>query len=629
MNRDLPQIFGLAIQHHQAGRLGDAETLYRQILATHPNHADTLHLLGLLNYQAGRAAAAIDLIERAIAINSKSDAYFSNLGLALAACGKTDQAIAAYQQAIALRPDSAVTHVNLAIVLHERGDLEAAKGACHKAVSLRPDHVDGHFLLGRILKDQGLFDESIASYQRAIALRPNHATAHYNLANAFSAANRPEEAVAAYQRAVAQEPQNVAAICNLGAALTELDQYDNAIAICRTALSLKPDYVEALCNLGNALQLSDKLDEAIECYRRAVEVQPSFADAHANLGSALQQAARFKEAIESFRNAIALKPDHHAAHWNLGLVLLIQGDFESGWPEFAWGWPPSMRRASKIISGPKWDGSSLSGQRILIHNQWGMGDAIQMARYLPQIAERGGKTIVWCQRELHPVLRDIAPAAQWLGLQDPIPDYDMQCEMINLPAVLHTTLTNIPADKSYLHANPDAIVQWKTRIPNTSRLKVGFSWLNKPHPPGRCPPVSAWAPLAEIGNVWWCSLQKSVADIRSRGPRGRSVVELPLDRPTGLPMTDWTSDLRDFADTAALIENLDLVITVDTAVAHLSAAMGKPTWLLLKYVPDWRWLMDRTDSPWYPTMRLFRQPSAGDWKTPVGQIVEAIEKLKQ
>ena len=618
------QAFQLALQRHQQAKFAEAEQLYRQLLAAAPNHPDVLHLLGLLKYQSGAAAEAVELIRRAIAINPNADAYYSNLGLALVALGRADEAIAAYQKALVLKPQSVVTLVNLAIALHDKGDLESAKSACLQGLAARPDHADAHFQLGRILKDQGSLESAIASYRHAAELRPNHAMTHYNLGNALQAARLFDEAANEYQCVIALEPRNIAAHCNLGAALCEQGMYDLSASACRRALELKPDHVEALCNLGNALQLKDDLDEALACYQRAVALQPNYADAHANLASVLQQMSRLPEAVASLHRAITLKPDHHVAHWNLALALLIQGDFERGWPEFEWGWPPSLRRARRLITGPKWDGGKLNGQRILIHNQWGMGDAIQMARFLARISDLGGKIILFCQKQLRPVVQAAGPIEQWVDLGEALPPYDVQLEMTSLAAIFNANLQTIPRDIPYLHAAPDAAAKWRPRVPSDGRKKIGFVWLNKPNPAGRCPPVTEWSPLREVKNVWWCSLQKPVANIPARAPRTGQPTEVPLEVPPGLALTDWTAELRDFADTAALIDNLDLVICVDTAVAHLAGAMGKPVWLLLKHVCDWRWLLDRPDSPWYPTMRLFRQPARGDWATPIAEMAREL-----
>jgi TPR repeat/Glycosyltransferase family 9 (heptosyltransferase) len=371
--------------------------------------------------------------------------------------------------------------------------------------------------------------------------------------------------------------------------------------------------------------LMDDLEPAVASYERAIALQPDYPDAHANLAGVLHQMSRFPEAVTALHRAIQLKPDHHVAHWNLALALLIQGDFERGWPEFEWGWPSAVLRARRLVIGPKWDGSPLHGRRILIHNQWAMGDAIQMARFLPRLNDLGGKIVLFCQRPLRPVLEQTATIDQWVDLGESLPPYDVQLEMSVLAAIFKPGLQSIPRDIPYLRADPNAAAKWRQRVPTDGRKKIGFVWLNKPKPTGRCPPVTAWSPLLEIKNVWWCSLQKPVANVPARGPRTGQPAEVPLEVPPGMELTDWTAELRDFADTAALIDHLDLVICVDTAVAHLAGAMGKPVWVLLKHVSDWRWLMDRPDSPWYPTMRLFRQPTRGDWQTPIKQMVDELK----
>jgi hypothetical protein len=312
-------------------------------------------------------------------------------------------------------------------------------------------------------------------------------------------------------------------------------------------------------------------------------------------------------------------------HWNLALMLLTHGDFERGWREYEWRWRVRELNMEFKAAGPQWDGSDLAGRQILLFAEQGLGDAIQFVRYIPQVSQRGGKIALAVQGELIRLLRgtggdrnEISRSVEtWVAFGEETPGYDVYCPLLTLPKVFGTTLSNIPADTPYLFADEAMAAQWKSRMPSDDRLKVGLVWAGRPkHINDRNRSIAAGklAPLARAENVWFCSLQK--------GPIAR-----PEDRPP-FELADWTSELNDFADTAALIANLDLVICADTAVAHLAGAMGKRVWVLIPYLPDWRWMLDRTDSPWYPTMRLFRQPRPGDWETVMQQVATELNSLK-
>ncbi|MGD0390512.1 MAG: tetratricopeptide repeat-containing glycosyltransferase family protein [Tepidisphaeraceae bacterium] len=475
----IQQAIDLALQHHQAGRLQEAEPLYRQVLAQQPNHADALNLLGMLAGQTGRLDAALNLIRRAIAICSTNVAYYNNLGNALIDAGQLDEAIATYRQAIAFSPQYAQTHYNLGVALERKGQL----------------------------------DEAVAAYRQAIRL--------------------------------------------------------------------KPDFVEAHNNLGNALIEIGQLDEAIAACRRAIALSPNFAE----------------------------------AHFNLSVALLARGDFQEGWEEYEWRWKCKDHPPLRNFAQPQWDGHSLEGRTLLLHAEQGFGDALQFIRYLPLAAQRGGKIIIECQAELQRLFQTIAGRCQVMVRGQPLPAFDLHCPLLSLPRVFATNLDNIPNIVPYLHADAEDAGRWQHRLAEHAPLvKVGLGWAGSPgnkNNRNRSINLASLAPLGQIPGVRFFSLQKGEAAAEAKTP------------PPGMELVDWTQELKDFADTAALIANLDLVIAVDTAVAHLAGAMGKPVWTLLPFVP-WRWLLGREDSPWYPSMRLFRQPRMGDWDSVVMRVVEEL-----
>lgn len=398
-----------------------------------------------------------------------------------------------------------------------------------------------------------------------------------------------------------------------GAALQKNHQMAEAFAAYQQALAIHPHFAEAACQIGAFLLERDEPEAAIEYLHRAIADRADFAKALNNLGGALFNVARFDESVANLHQALLVRPDYPQAQWNLAMALLIGGDFERGWKAFRSGWAYQARQAPTQIPGPEWDGSELAGKRILIHNLWGLGDAMQMVRFLPRVAERGGQIICFFHESLHRLLRQFTEVSQWIGLDEKLPAYDVQCPLMCLPAILGASAETIGMPSPYLRADEADIARWRERMPSDGRLKVGLVWGNKPNPVNRCPRPEELSALAKLENVWFCSLQKPVGETK-RQP----------EIPAGLTLTDWTSELNDLADTAGLIANLDLIVAVDTAVAHLAGAMGKRVWMMIQHVPDWRWLMNRPDTAWYPTMRLFRQRSRGDWGEPIGQIVRDL-----
>jgi Flp pilus assembly protein TadD len=477
----LEQQFESGRSHHQAGRLAEAEKIYRQVLARQPNHADALNLLGVLAVQVGQSQLAVELIRRATAICSTNAFYHGNLGNALTELGQLDQAIASYRQAVRLQPESADVHYNLGIALQRKGQL----------------------------------DEAIAAYRRAVRINPDYSEAHYNLAIAF------------------------------------------------------------------------------------------------------KDARRLDEAIASYRQTIRLKPDDARTHNNLALALLTRGDFQRGWEEHEWRWKcKDFPSPARNFAQPQWDGYPLENRTILLHTEQGLGDAIQFIRYLPLVARRGGRIIVECDTELQRLFRTMAGNYPIVAPSQPLPVFDFHCPLLSLPRVFGTNLANIPKDVPYLHADAEDAGRWQHRLAGHSPLvKVGLGWAGDPahkNDRNRSMKLARLAPLGQVPGVRLFSLQKGAAGAEAKTP------------PPGMELIDWTQELKDFADTAALISNLDLVIAVDTAVAHLAGAMGKPVWTLLPFASDWRWLLKRQDSPWYPTMRLFRQPHIGDWDSVISTVVEAL-----
>jgi Flp pilus assembly protein TadD len=475
--------FEAAVEHHQAGRLAEAEPLYRKVLALEPNHADALHLLGVLAAQIGRFDDAVGLIGRACR----------------------------------LRPHAADYRMHLGNALGEKKEFGAAIDAYRQALRLNPRCCFSHDALGAVLRDAGQLDEAVASHRRSLEINPNNPTAHYNL--------------------------------------------------------------------GLTLGKKGLLEEAVGSYRQAIGMHPNFAD----------------------------------AHWNLALLLLMQGDFERGWREYEWRW---HRKDFPLLwpgfSQPRWAGEDLTGKTLLIHTEQGYGDAVQFVRYAPLLAARGARVVLLCQAPLARLMKNAAGVDQVVSgtvSAGELPPIDVQCPMMSLPFHFGTRVESVPADVPYLRADPSLLPKWGAKVAaSAGPLRVGLVWSGSPTNKNdryRSVTLQQLSPLARTGATFY-SLQKGPSASQAAHP------------PAGMALIDLTEELDDFADTAALVCNLDLVITVDTAVAHLAGAMGKPAWLLVASEQDWRWLLWREDTPWYPTLRLFRQRTPGDWAEVIDRVAAAL-----
>ena len=467
----------------------------------------------------------------------------------------------------------------------------------------------------------GRLAEAESLYRQVLAQRPEDATASFFLANVLRDAGRLQEAIEAYNRVLSLQPRFAAACVNLGIVWSMLNRWDEAVAAFRRAVTLEPGVAELHYNVGNALECLCLWDEALEAHRRAVALGPDNARMRHHLGVALYNLGRLDEAMAAYRLALQMQPDLAMAHCDLAELLFLRGDLRQGWKEFEWRWRLVDRLHPRLTEQSQWDGSDPTGRRILLHvERAGHGDAIQYFRYAPLVAQRGASVIVQCQPQLVRLLRTLDGVEQVIGSDQPPPEFDLHCFLFSLPRVMDTTLETIPAHIPYLRADPVQAERWRNRLDadNDDRLKVGLVWAGGPKTANdrmRSMPLAGLAPLADLKSLRFFSLQK--------GEPARQV----LHPPAGLEITDWTAQLNDWADTAALLVNLDLLVSVETAVAHLAGALGKPAWVLLPTMPPARWLLHRQDTPWYPTMRLFRQVREGDWTEPIQQMVQALSAL--
>jgi len=650
----LQRILQQAAQLHGAGKLSEAEPLYRQVLARDAENFDALHLYGVLLSQTQRFNEAETFLRRAAHRGPNVAVVHSNLGNFLRERGRPDEALPHLRRAVALDPKMAAAHQNLGVVLkllemkqeaeacfqkavslqpnfpealsslggalRESKNLEDSEGCYRKALAMRPDYAEALSGLGATLGEMKRTDESLDCCRRAVALRPDHAEARNNLAMALLARKAYSQAEAELHEALRLRGDYADARGNLGTVLTELRRLEDALIECRKAVELQPGKSQHWVNLGSALRRLRRFDEAEDACRRAIELNPTSPLEHYNLGVVHLDQCEITQAIVCFRRAIELKPQDGLAHWGLALALLVDGQYLEGWKEYERRWEcTEIFPARPTFAQPPWNGQEAKGKTLLVYSEQGLGDAIQFARYVPLLARRGANVILQCQPSLKALLATL-PGAPAIHCQpEPLPDFDFHCSLLSLPRIMGTTVETIPAGIPYLSAEPALANAWRQRLATISaKWKVGIAWAGNPDHQrdfDRSCGLAALAPLASVPDVALISLQKGPAAAETATP------------PPGMTLHDFTSDLATFAETAALIANLDLVIAVDTSVAHLAGALGKPVWTLLAFAPDWRWLLNRNDSPWYPTMRLFRQTTPGDWTDVIQIAAGALRKF--
>lgn len=646
-----------ALAHHQAGRLPQAEALYQQILASQPRHADALHYLGMLMHQRGRRQEAIDLIRQAIASDASNALYPYNLGTLYRQSGDLNAAISCYKQAIAskenfvdayfklavchqaakqlvdaetvfrqtvaLSPEHVGAHFNLGNVLQEMGRIVEAEASYRQALRLKPDFADVYLNFGNLLKDSGNLRDAEMNYRMALELQPNYVLAHSNLGVTLSQLERFDEAEQCYRQALALQPDSFEIHSNLGYAMMEQHRFVEAEQYFRSALRLQPGFAEAHNNLGIVLNEQDKLEEAESAFRKALDLQPSLVVGYNNLGNLLREMGRLDEAEACHISALRINPDYYDVHLNYSFVLLQRGDFLRGWEEYEYRWKSRGFKPTQAFAQPMWDGiTDLRGKAILLHAEQGLGDTLQFIRYASLLRHRGATVYALVPPVLKSLVATCDGVARAITPEEALPSFDWHCPLLSLPRLLRTDLASIPSKVPYLTPSQMRVERWRKQLGKKSAIRVGLVWAGSPRKElpaahlidrRRSMHFDTIKPLLSAPGVQFVSLQL--------GEKARAQIDPKV------PLLDVADELRDFEETAALISNLDLVISVDTSVAHLAGALGKPTWMLNRFNTCWRWFSGRTDSPWYPSMRIFRQPSKGDWNSVIAAVQAALAQL--
>jgi tetratricopeptide (TPR) repeat protein len=648
-----------ALQFHQHGQLAEAQRIYGQVLELDPRHADSLHLLGVLAHQIGRNDIAVELIGRAIAVDKRPAAFHSNLGTAYQALGKLEEAAASYERALAIDAELAEAQMNLGVVLEAQGKHEQAEMRFRRALSLRPNLAEAHVNLGNILQAQGKLEEAAASHKCAMALKPEFAEAWFNYANTLQSQGRLEEAVASYKRVLVLKPGMAEAHGNLGNVLLARKELDEAEACYARALELQPDYAEAWYNRGNLRQAQEKLIEAAACYERAIQLKPQLPEAHYNLGNTLHSLERLEEAAASFKRALELRPEYAEAHYNLGCVFedlgrldealarmaraleikpdynqarfgqalaqLRSGDFATGWSNYESRWQsPDHDIPWRAYPRPLWQGEKLNSGRLLLWGEQGIGDEIQFAGLIPDAVRSGNHITLDCDARLKPLFARSFPEIEVVSGCGP--DESQKAEIAahlpagSLPGLYRTTEAAFAATTlRYLKADPVARERIRADYSDGRKL-VGLAWYTRNQKSGRKRSIALenFASLFALPGIRWISLQYGdFDDLEQQAAAAHA--PLLIDR-----RVDQFADLDRFASQIAA---MDMVITIDNSTAHLAGALGIPVRLLLPFSADWRWMEKTVDSPWYPTLRLFRQPKIGDWEPVIESVQSGLAEM--
>jgi tetratricopeptide (TPR) repeat protein len=603
------------------GRLDEALASLRQALRLSPDYAEAHANLGEALRRQGKPEEAVACLRQALRFRPELPEAHNYLGLAFGDLHRPEEGRACFEQVLRLRPNDPEAHHHLGLVLLGQRRFDEGRSCFEKALRLKPEYAEAHSNLAVLLREQGQLPEAMAHLEEALRLQPGYAAAHNNLGRVLEDQRRLEEAAACYQQAVRLEPDSVLYLNNLANTLTAQGKPDEAVPHYRRAIRLEPGEAVHLSNLGNALTLVGRPDEAEALCRQALRLRPDFADAYHNLAISLGAQGKIDEALRTNREALLRVPDHVGARNCQAMWWLQQGNCEQGWQEYEWRWKKTDV-SPRLFPQPLWDGSPLGGRTILIHTEQGLGDTFQFIRYAPLVKRRGGTVVVECQRSLLQLLSSCPGVDQLVARGEPLPDFDVHVPLLGLPGVFGTTLATIPAEVPYLFPEPDLAVRWGDELGAPGGFKVGIGWQGNPRFPGDCMrsvPLTHFAPLGRIEGVRLFSLQKGEGAEQLRAAAKY------------LPVTDLGERLDEtagaFMDTAAVMKNLDLVITSDTATAHLAGALGVPVWVVLALGADWRYLLYRQDSPWYPTMRLFRQRRLGDWDEVFERVASEVGRL--
>jgi tetratricopeptide (TPR) repeat protein len=569
--------------------------------------------LAILLTRQQKDLVSLEFYLKAIELEPENASFHRNLGLALQLLNRLPEALIYYLNACSLEPQNHFYHYSAGNIFEKLGRGKDALECYFESIRLNPANPDVYISLAGILVKQKKYDEAVKHYREAISLAPENTSFYTGLAAALQSAKRFKEAETCYLQLLELLPGNHLILGYLGAVLYAQENYPESLKYYQQALSIEPENSAYFNSIGLALLKLKKFQEAIIHFQKAINLEPDNPVYYFNIGFAYDYSNLVQEAINSFKSSIQLDPDFVEAHFTLAYPLLRHGYFSEGWKEYEWRLLKDEVK-HQVYTKPAWDGSGLAGKTIYIHSEQGLGDTLQFCRYLPLVKSTGARVIFRCQRTLKNLLQNTEGLGEIIdkprGLQ-----YDFHIPLLSLPAVFNTTLENIPQNVPYIKADKTLTTLWLEKLKDIKGLKVGIVWAPKSDSKTydlRSIPLSFFSQLSSLQGITLLSLQKGEVEIE--------LAETP-------DIVNLSKDISSFSDTAAIIENLDLLISIDTSVTHLAGAMAKPVWTLLPYISDWRWLTDRDDSPWYPTMKLFRQTEEGNWLSVFENVKTELEKI--
>jgi tetratricopeptide (TPR) repeat protein len=582
----LPEAVSHARRAVKLGHLDEAERLCRAILSANSDHFEAIHLVAIIQSRRGLHV----------------------------------EALANYERALAIRPDHAQAIHNRGLTLYQLMNFEQALASYDKALTILPDYAEALYSRGIALKDLKRYDEALASYESALAIQPNNAEVLNNRGNMLKVLKRFDESLASYDQALAIRPDYVEAISNRGLILHELKNFDQALACYDQALAIRPNCAEVLYDRGNTLRELKRFEEALIDYDKALGIQPNYPETLFNRGLTCHDLHRFEDALSNYSQALIAKPDLTDVHLNEAICHLLIGDFDRGWEKYEWRWQSDQAQNTKRnFAQPMWLGlDDIADKTILLHAEQGFGDTIQFCRYVRLVAEKTPNVILEVQPSLKRLLSVVTGARIVLARGEPLPHFDLHCPLLSLPRVFATRLATIPPIQQFLSIPRELLSKWESKLGPKIKPHVGIVLSGSPvHKNDNNRSISLNALLALLNlPIQVVSLQK---DVRSEDQSTLNAHAVDI--------ANFGPELTDFLDTAALVSLMDVVISVDTSVAHLAATVGRPTWILLPFTPDWRWMLDREDSPWYSTARLFRQPRIGDWDSVIQRVIDELRSL--
>ena len=619
-----PNKINIALQFHQSGNFEEAKVLYNEILCVESNNPNALYLLGMLSYQEKNLYEAIEYLDRAAMIFPSADIY-KLLGDIYYDLDEIPYAAQNYQKALDLKPEFPEIYYNLGVILSKNNDIDGAVSCYQTAISQKSDYAEAYFNLADCLRQTKENDIAVVCYQKVIELQPNNVEAYLNLGNIFKNQKKYDEAASYYEKAILINPNKADSYYNMGLVAYLQEDIDKSIELYQRAISLNPAFIEAYFNLGLMYYYKCEFEKALDSYKKvlALNSQNQSPDIYINLGNLYKQLKQMEKAKEYYNKALELDPGNINVFFNLGLTNILTKNFDEGWKYFEYRFIGNENFYPKVVySGlPKWDGRDLSGKTIYVHFEAGFGDTIQFVRYIPQLKDMGAKVLLKVQPELESLFKNNNLNAEIIPSY--IPDSSLKLDyfttLMSFPYLFNAKENNIPLKFGYIKACEEKTAQFKKEYFNNNKLKVGLAWkrkvINMSDNNNSISHIKAFLPLLQDDRVQFYSLQK--------GNGVEQLNELSKD----INVINLDEALKDFSDTAAVIENLDLVISIDNVLIHLAGAMNKPAWALLPYVPNWRWFLDSDTSIWYDSIKLFRQSSFGDWDTVVKNISVNLQDI--